>query len=70
MLDIRTIHRIPARAVLTAVLALLLGAAFHLSAQTVAPGAPPAEDIRGPKPLVEIPPVSYTHLTLPTIYSV
>jgi len=52
MLEIRFTPQ-PARAFLTAVLALMLGAAAHLSAQTAAPGAP-AEDIREAKPLVEI----------------
>jgi len=43
-----------ARAVLTAVLALMLGTSAYLTAQAAAP-ADAGEDIRGPKPLVVIP---------------
>ncbi len=62
MLGSNIIRSQPVRAVLSAVLALMLGAAAHLSAQS----AEPADDIRGPKPLVEIPlpPKSNTWLWL------
>ena len=51
MLETRTIRSKSARAIPGAALALMLGVAAHLSAQTTAA----AEDIRGPKPLVAIP---------------
>ncbi|MEI7956226.1 MAG: DUF4381 family protein [Verrucomicrobiota bacterium] len=51
MLGSKIIRSKSASAVLSAVLAFMLGAAAHLTAQT----PEPADDIRGPKPLVEIP---------------
>jgi len=55
MLGTNSIRRLPiARGLLTAVTALLLATSAHLSAQAQGP-ADPGEDIRGPKPLVEIP---------------
>ncbi len=55
MLVTHSIRRLPiARGILTAVLALMLATPAYLSAQAADP-ADPGEDIRGPKPLVEIP---------------